>query len=43
MDLQGITDVRIVDSPGAVLIDGSLNSHFRVPREADGWVIFDVL
>jgi len=43
MDLQGITDVRIVDSRGAVLIDGPLNSHFRVPREVDGWVIFDVL
>jgi hypothetical protein len=43
MDLQGITDVRIVDSAGAVLIDGPLNSHFRVPGEVDGWVIFDVL
>jgi hypothetical protein len=43
MDLQGITDVTIVDSRGAVLIDGLLNSHFRVPREVDGWVIFDVL
>jgi hypothetical protein len=42
-DLQGITGVRIVDSRGAVLIDGSLNSYFRVPQEADGWAIFDVL
>jgi hypothetical protein len=42
-DLQGITDVRIVDSRGAVLIDGRLNFHFRTPREIDGWVIFDVL
>lgn len=42
-DLQGITDVRIVDSRGGVLIDGKLNTHFRVIREIDGWVIFDVL
>lgn len=42
-DLQGITDVRIVDRRGAVLIDGRLNSHSRVIREVDGWLIFDVL
>ena len=42
-DLQDITNVRIVDSRGAVLIDGQLNAFFRVPREVDGWVIFDVL
>jgi hypothetical protein len=42
-DLQGITDIRIVDSRGAVLIDGKLNSHFGVPREEDGCVIFDIL
>lgn len=43
VDLRGVTNVQIVDSRGAVLIDGPLNSHFRVPREVDGWVIFDVL
>jgi hypothetical protein len=43
MDLQGFTDVRIVDGRGGVLIDGQLNTHFRVTREVDGWVIFDVL
>jgi hypothetical protein len=42
-DLQGITDVRIVDSRGAVLIDGRLNSHYGVPREVEGSVVFDVL
>jgi hypothetical protein len=42
-DLQDITNVRIVDSRGAVLIDGQLNAFFRVPREVDGSVIFDVL
>jgi hypothetical protein len=44
-DLQEprITDVRIVDCRGAVLIDGRLNTTFRVIREVDGWVIFDVL
>ena len=42
-DLQGITDVRIVDDRGVVLIDGQLNSHYGVPRELDGCVIFDVL
>jgi hypothetical protein len=42
-DLQGFTDVRIVDGRGGVLIDGQLNTHFRVTREVDGWVIFDVL
>jgi hypothetical protein len=26
-----------------VLVDGQLNTHYGVPREVDGWVIFDVL
>jgi hypothetical protein len=42
-DLQGITDVRIVDNRGAVLINGQLNFHLGVPREVDGYLIFDVL
>jgi hypothetical protein len=42
-NLKGITNVRIVDERGVVLIDGQLNSHYQVPREIDGWVIFDVL
>lgn len=41
--LQGITNVRIVDGRGTALIDGELNTHYGVPREVDGWVIFDVL
>lgn len=42
-NLHGITDVRIVDSRGAVLIDGGLTTYSRVIREVDGWVTFDVL
>ena len=42
-DLQGITNIRIIDSRGAVLIDRELNCHYGVPREADGCVTFDVL
>jgi hypothetical protein len=41
--LQDITNVRIVDGRGTVLIDGQLNTHYGVPRELDGWIIFDVL
>jgi hypothetical protein len=42
-DLHGVNQIRIVDSRGAVLVDGQLNTHYGVPREVDGWVIFDVL
>jgi hypothetical protein len=42
-DFKGITDVRIVDNRGAVLVNGRLNTFYGVPRESNGWVIFDVL
>ena len=42
-NLEHATGVRIVDSRGAVLIDGELNTHYGVPRDEDGWMVFDVL
>ena len=42
-DLKGITDVNILDSRGAILVNGALNSHYRWPQEADGWLTFDIL
>jgi hypothetical protein len=42
-DLQGVNRIRIIDNRGVVLIDGELNTHYRMPRDVDGWVIFDVL
>jgi hypothetical protein len=42
-DLQGVTDVKIVDPHGAVIIEASLSSTVTVTREEDGCVIFGVL
>jgi hypothetical protein len=42
-DLAHITNVRITDTNGAVLIDGSLNTFHTVPHDVSGGVRFDVL
>ena len=42
-DLDNITDVRITDSSGVVLIDGELNTNRHIPRDVPGGVTFNVL
>lgn len=42
-ELAKITNVKIVDHTGKVLVDGELNTTFRVPHERSGGVEFDVL
>jgi hypothetical protein len=41
--LKNITDVKIVGANGATLIDGSLNTHYAMPRDVAGGVEFFVL
>ncbi len=41
--LRGVTDVRMVDGSGAVVVDGELNTHYGVPTDVAGGVEFYVL
>lgn len=41
--LKNITDIRITENNGHVLIDGELNTFYGVPRDVDGGVVFYVL
>lgn len=42
-DLERITDVKIADLAGAVLVDGELNRTFGGPRDTSAGVKFSVL
>jgi hypothetical protein len=41
--LHGITDVRMIDGRGAVVVDGELNTHYGAPTDVAGGVEFYVL
>lgn len=41
--LRNITDIKITQNNGNVLIDGELNTVYGAPRDIDGGVIFYVL
>ncbi|HWW69536.1 MAG TPA: hypothetical protein VN089_06340, partial [Duganella sp.] len=42
-DFAGVTDVRIIDSAGSVVIEAALCNHFYAPRAVADGVIFQVL
>lgn len=42
-DFDGVTDVKITDSKGQVLIHGALCNHYNAPRSVDGVLSFQVL
>ena len=42
-DFDGVTDVKITDSKGQVLIHAALCNHNNAPRSVDGVLSFQVL
>ncbi len=41
--LRGVTDVRMIDGGGAVVVDGEMNTHYGTPTDVAGGVEFYVL
>jgi hypothetical protein len=42
-DLAGVTDIRVIDSAGGVIMDAALCTHFFSPHSKNSRVIFQVL